>query len=185
MAKDWKELKAEIEKEMELVSDITKEPQEIMKIRLGIITSDAGSYGQYFSVLVSLYTHICALGQQTLYTLLRAADEDAMGMDTLRIMTRLSLGMNSYNTTEFIAYLGIKNVYKFAAGILDVLDQLKTKEEYKEIMSAYWTYVNYLFMHVDYIFPWPLGIALYPKTTAEDIKLYQKFLPIIDKITYF
>ena len=179
MAKDWKELKAEIEKEMELVSDITKEPQEIMKIRLGIITSDAGSYGQYFSVLVSLYTHICALGQQTLYTLLRAADEDAMGMDTLRIMTRLSLGMNSYNTTEFIAYLGIKNVYKFAAGILDVLDQLKTKEDYKELMTPYWLYSYDMRRYIP--FPYNLGLCAYRKRTPEEIRAMIKWLPELEK----
>ena len=182
---NWKSLKSKIEKEIELASDINKEPQDIMKLRLGVITSDAGSYDQYFSVIVSLYDTMSALGRYTLYNLLCMADEDSIELNTLNKMTKISFGVDNFEPTKIIDYLGIKNIHLFAGEALSVLDQLRSKEEYKELIGTYRTYVNIMLMHLDYIFPWPLGIALYKKTKASDIKLYREFLPIVDKIGYF
>jgi len=177
MAKDWKELKAEIEKELARIR--IEAPEEVQLVRLGIIKSGQGNYGSYWGILWYLMEYTCYLGEHTLYNLLQLADEETIDIDALRTITRVSFGVGDWKPAHFMEALGFETINKFAAGILDVLDQLKTKEDYKELMTPYWLYSYDMRRYIP--FPYNLGLCAYRKRTPEEIRAMIKWLPELEK----
>lgn len=173
MKSNWKELKNEIEIEVQKVW--VEKPIEIKRMQHGIIPTKAGSYGQYFSTLVFSLIYTLTLGEHTLFDLLKIADEPDISLNALVKFTSISL-FKGFQSTEFLGYVGFEKTHIFAQKIEKVLDTLDTKEEYKELLGAYFSYINILHCWIHIIFPWNLGLFFLQKDehqVKEIIKLLQ------------
>jgi hypothetical protein len=163
MPDSWKMLKEEIEAETERIR--LQEPDEVKKIRLGIIDSGAGSYGQYFTTWDFVHHEVRAFGCYNLYGILKAADIPEFTLDQLKALLRIYAPVSA----EFIGYCGLTTIWNFTKRTLDLLDTLESKEEFVELLASLTRYVNQVMAWSHHYFPWGLGV-LFPKRTAEDAK---------------
>jgi hypothetical protein len=161
---DWREAKALIEKEIDRVW--FKEPEEIQKIRWGVIDSGAGSGEQSFSVLVHLEAYLMLVGADVMYRFLKISQYDDMELSTLNRLSREFL-TGTFNVFEFMTDLGITNMHQVGQMYSDALDTLTTKEEYVQLTGAMMTYVIRMHRWIHYIFPWNLGVAFPHRKPAE------------------
>jgi len=165
---DWREAKALIEKEIDRVW--FKEPEEIQKIRWGVIDSGAGSGEQSFSVLVHLEAYLMLVGADVMYRFLKISQYDDMELSTLNRISREFL-TGTFNVFEFMTDLGITNMHQVGQMYSDALDTLTTKEEYVQLTGAMMTYVIRMHRWIHYIFPWNLGVAFPHRKPAEVLSL--------------
>jgi hypothetical protein len=161
---DWREAKALIEKEIDRIW--LNEPEEIQKIRWGVIDSGAGSGEQSFSVLVHLEAYLMLVGADVMYRFLKISQYEDMELPTLNRISREFL-TGTFNVFEFMTDLGITNMHRVGQMYSDALDTLSTKEEYVQLTGAMMTYVIRMHRWVHYIFPWNLGVAFPHRKKAE------------------
>lgn len=167
---DWREAKAGIENEIERVW--LNEPDEIQKIRWGVIDSGAGSGKQSFTVLVHLEAYLMLVGADVMYRFLKVSQYEDMQLPTLVRMTREFL-TGTFNVFEFLTDLGLTNMHQVGQTYSDALDTVKTKEEYVEITGAMMTYVIRMHRWIHYIFPWYLGVSFPHRLPSEVIGMAQ------------
>ncbi|MEX3960277.1 hypothetical protein [Trinickia sp. EG282A] len=153
---NWREAKAEIDRQVERVW--LAEPEEIQKIRWGIIDSGAGSGQQSFSVLVHLEAYLMLVGADVMYRFLKVSQYPDVELPTLVKMTREFL-TGTFNVFEFMTDLGLTNMHQIGQMYSDALDTLETKEEYVQLTGAMMTYVVRMHRWIHFIFPWNLGVA--------------------------
>lgn len=174
MGKNWKQVKESIEREIEKVW--IEEPDEIKKLRFGIVPTKAGTYGQYFTTLIWGSAEVRCLGYISLYNLIRASEGEAFTLEQCKKLARLFIP----TTSNFLGYCALPTVGRLADDLLESLETLQTKDNYRELMMAFWTYVNRMQMWVHHIFPW--GLALnFPQRTFEEIKEMSKLAKGKDK----
>ncbi|CAH1660897.1 MAG: hypothetical protein KF735_22530 [Chelatococcus sp.] len=167
---DWREAKAIIEKEIDRVW--FDEPEEIQKIRWGVIDSGAGSGEQSFSVLVHLEAYMMLVGADVMYRLLKISRYEDTELATLNRMTREFL-TGTFNVFEFMTDLGLTNMHQIGQMYSDTLDTLKTKDEYVELTGAMMTYVIRMHRWIHFIFPWNLGVA-FPHRKPSEVLAFSK-----------
>lgn len=161
---DWREAKAIIEKEIDRVW--FDEPEEIRKVRWGIIDSGAGTGEQSFTVLVHLEAYLMLVGADVMYRLLKISKYEDVQLSTMNRMTREFL-TGTFNVFEFMTDLGLTNMHQIGQMYSDALDKLETKEEYLELTGAMMTYVIRMHRWIHFIFPWNLGVAFPHRKPAE------------------
>jgi len=161
---NWREAKAIIEKEIDRVW--FDEPEEIQKIRWGVIDSGAGSGEQSFSVLVHLEAYLMLVGADVMYRFLKVSQYEDMQLATMNRITREFL-TGTFNVFEFMTDLGLTNMHQVGQLYSDALDTLETKEQYVELTGAMMTYVIRMHRWIHYIFPWNLGVAFPHRRPAE------------------
>ncbi|MEM4383383.1 MAG: hypothetical protein QXH32_02320 [Candidatus Caldarchaeum sp.] len=165
---NWIELKKLIDEEAERIR--LSAPDEVKKIfKYGLIESEAGSYGQYFSTMVFAEGDIRALAYYNLNNLLFLIDEGDFTLEQLKKLFRLYVPLSS----EFLSYCGFKRLWEFVRQTLQVLDELKDKEELKQLLTSLALYVAHLHSWVHFAFPWHLGI-LFRRPSAEDIREFNQ-----------
>lgn len=162
---DWREAKTEIEHQIERVW--LSEPEEIQKIRWGVIDSGAGSGQQSFSVLVHLEAYMMLVGADVMYRFLKVSQYPDMELPTLIKMTREFL-TGTFNCFEFMTDLGLTNMHEIGQMYSDSMDTLKSKDEYVELTGTMMTYVIRMHRWIHYIFPWNLGVA-FPHRKPEEV----------------
>ena len=161
---DWRVVKAQIEKRNDEVW--SEEPEEIRKLRLGVIDNGAGSGEQSFSLLVHLKVHLLGDGTDVLYRMLQLT-QTAMTLDDIKYLTRLFL-VTTFNYFEFLGDLGLPSLQHIGSEYSKVLDTVTNKAEYIELTSPLLFYVNRMHRWIHLIFPWHLG-AHFPHRSPADI----------------
>lgn len=160
-------IKAALEAETERIW--LDEPEEIRAMRLGVFTSDAGSYGQYFSNLVFVNGDMRALSTWiTPAVVVRALDSDGYSLEQCK---ELFSWINLINV-DFLAYCGFVTFGQFVHRIVAAFDQIETKADLADLVGAWYSYANRLYLWVHHSFPWGLGTA-YPKPKPEDLEFIQ------------
>jgi len=161
---NWRDAKSEIERQIDRVW--LNEPEEIQKIRWGVIDSGAGSGQQSFSVLVHLEAYLMLVGADVMYRFLKVSQYPDVELQTLTRMTREFLSA-TFNVFEFLTDLGLTNMHEIGQAYADSLDTLETKDEYVQLTGAMMTYVIRMHRWVHFIFPWNLGVAFPHRTPSE------------------
>lgn len=135
-------------------------PDEIVRLHAGQIASQAGSYEQYFSTLVFLNGETRPLGYCALNGLVRMCVNRDISLETLRAMTA-----NFIRTpAEFLGYVGLDTLWQLTQETLEVLPQLRSKQEYLLLVGALALYANVLNTWNLQYFPWQHGVD-YPAAT--------------------
>jgi hypothetical protein len=161
---DWRQAKAEIERQIDHIW--LAEPDEIQKIRWGVIESGAGTGKQSFSVLVHLEAYLMLVGADVMYRFLKVSQYPDVELSTMVRMTKEFL-VGTFNVFEFMADLGLTKMHEMGQTYADALDQLSSKEDYIEITGAMMTYVIRMHRWIHFIFPWNLGVAFPHRTPTE------------------
>jgi hypothetical protein len=69
----------------------------------------------------------------------------------------------------FLDFCGLKKIWHFGTQIIKSLDAIDSKEDLKELFTAYMNYCNRIQMWFEVLFPW--GISLYfPQRGKEDVR---------------
>ena len=163
---DWRAVRSRIEREIDRVW--LEEPDEVRKIRLGVVEGGAGSGGQSFSVLVHLETWLVMDGTGIIYRLLQATQSGTLTIDHMRHLTRTFLTGN-FNHWEFLQDLGLPSFRRVGDDYSNVLGTLKSVDEYVELTSSLLVYVTRMHRWIHFIFPWNLG-KYFPHRSLEDIE---------------
>lgn len=163
---NWRELKADIEQETDTIW--LNEPEELYRIRHGIGSSGAGSFGQYFSTLVFANVYTVTLGNHILYPLLHACEDPDISLDVLKKMTHYSL-FSGLQPALLLSHVSTPKVNEFAQGIATVLPEISSKDEYRELVGAFKLYINILQYWALIVFPWHIG-KLFPSMPVEKLK---------------
>lgn len=156
MGKTWRQVVSNIEEETERVW--LKEPLEITRLRMGIAEFDAGTDGQIFAVVLNLNGETRAFAVRVCFHLLKKVDHPDMTLDTLKLLAQNFLPNNA-GTMHF---LGLKKIRAFSEDLLEVLDQVRSKEEFKQLIGALYAYANRMMFWIHEITPHGLGV-FYPK----------------------
>ncbi|KAL3471432.1 hypothetical protein BJX99DRAFT_250447 [Aspergillus californicus] len=164
------EVKAIIEKEIDRIW--LEEPEEIRKIRWGIIDSGAGSGEQFFTVLVHLEAYLMVVGGDVMFRFLKIAQYEDVQLPTLNRITKEFL-VNNFNIFEFLADLGLARMYEIGQLYSEALDTLQTKEEFVQLTGSLQTYLNRMHRWSYFIFPWNLGVAFPHRKPAEVLSFSQ------------
>ncbi len=167
MSESWKKLKEEIDAETRRIW--LQEPDEVKKLRLGLVESGAGSYGQYFTTFDFAHHEVRTFGCTSLYGILKVADVPGFSLDQLKAMLRIFAPVSA----EFIGYCGLETVWAFTKRTLDLLDTLDSSEEFIELVASLARYVNKIMSWTHHYFPWGIGV-LFPQKTAEDINDFRR-----------
>lgn len=168
----WLAVKSIIEGEIDRVW--LEEPAEIQKIRWGVIDSGAGSGNQYFTVLVHLEAYLMVVGGDVMSRFLKIAQYEDVQLPTLNRITKEFL-VENFDLFEFMADLGLENMFRIGQLYSNALETLATKEEYIQLTSAMLTYVNRMHRWTYFMFPWHLGVA-FPKRTPAEIRSFSNIV---------
>ena len=151
---DWRAVKALIGKEIDLVW--LEEPDEVQKVRLGMIESGAGTGNQSFSVLVHLEAFLMLDGADVVFRILQLTHETTMTIGHIKTMTRAFLS-NTFDHFEFLADLGLPTLRRVGDAYFRVLDTIKDKDKYVELTGSLLVYITRMQRWIHLIFPWHLG----------------------------
>lgn len=131
----------------------TKPPQEIVDLHSGKIRSGAGSYNQYFSTMVFANGEIRHLGYNALGGLVKTSQNPKIKLKQLKEMTKNF----TFTPAEFLGYCGLNKIWNFVDRTLNIVDTIKTKKEYYNLVSTLATYVNRINGWSLHYFPWKHG----------------------------
>ena len=146
-------------------SDIwVNEPDDIFRLKNGVIESGAGIHGQYFTVMVMLSGEVRALGIHILNDLLAFSKGNDFSLDQLRIMTRKMLAVD----LGVIKYFGLPGFGELLQRFHDSLDEVESLREYSELCEKMFVLANRYQLWMHQIFPWKL-MCMFPKRTADKL----------------
>ena len=167
---DWREVKSYIESEID--RHWLEEPIAMKKVRNGISITGAGSFNQYLSALMFINVYTIAFGQHMFFMFVQCCDDPDISLDVLKKLTSNEI-TKGFKPTEFLAYVSIPEIHEMALQIVEVLPQIKTKNEYRELMGAYVRYINLIHYWHHCTFPWHIGL-MYKYKTKEQIAEFNR-----------
>jgi hypothetical protein len=162
MAARWTILKEEIDKETARVW--REEPEELKKLRLGIIENDAGSYGQYFTTWDFANGMIRDYSMYTLYPLLRLSLDPAFSLEHLKKMFKAL----DPQYTVYLGYSGYRTLERFGREFSESMDEMRSKDDFIHLLTSLLKYANKLAAWSFHYFPWGIGV-LYPHRHATEV----------------
>jgi hypothetical protein len=168
----WTDVRNNIDSEVKRIwSD---ESDDITRLRMGVCHGQAGSFGQYFSTMVFALTYTLALGEHVVYGLVKGADNDKIPLEALKELTREHFVVG-FRAPMFVGYVLAPKAESFAEDIVAVLDGVKSREDFKALLGAYFTYQNILHWWLHVYFPWSLG-AVFEQVDADRVKTLQRLV---------
>jgi hypothetical protein len=149
------------------------EPDEVKRLRLGLIESGAGIDNQCFTTMVFVDGELRDLGAYIFWSLINVAEDQIFSLDHCKKLYRVIVPVGA----GFLGFCGFEKLRAFHTEMEKTVDRLETKEEFREIVAALYTYVNRLHYWVHHMFPWHLGYS-YPQRKPEDL---QDMLKLMNK----
>lgn len=178
MVKHWKQVKDEIEAELELI--FFDEPLEVTKAKYGIYPSGSGTDGQNLGNLFFAIADTQAMGWWTIEpAMLAAMNDEFFTLEHLKRMFKyLTLHMAALMGEEAAPncpapWMNMPKMYDFCKDIIASYETIHTKEEFKSIIWSWENYCNCLNRWFFLVFPWELG-KLMPVHTKESIENLNK-----------
>jgi hypothetical protein len=181
MTKHWKDVKDEIEREIDKIW--WEEPIEVKMSKNGVFPSGAGAHGYY---LGNLFFQVCdtqAMGWWTAVPAIQQALED--DFFTLEHCKRMWKYIN-FHMAHLMGdrsgencpapWLNLPKFSQFADDIVDSFGTIQTKDEFRDLIWSWQNYVNCINRWFQTVFPWELGGQLKVRTLdyIDELKQYHK-----------
>jgi hypothetical protein len=128
-------------------------PKEILDIYSGNIASRAGAYNQYFSTLVFVDGQERALAYNALGGLLKTCQRSDITLPVLQQITPNFILV----ITDFLGYCGLETLARFSTRMVELLGELRSKEEYSVLLGTLTMYANKVNGWSLHYFPWIHG----------------------------
>lgn len=174
MTKDWREVKEEIEEDIDRIW--WDEPEEVTMSKLGIFPSGAGVDGQVLGNLFFLVADTQAMGWWTAEPAMKfaLADETFTVEHCKRMWKYVSLHMAKLmGDTDPpgcpAPWLNLPKLSEFAQDIVDSFPTIETKDELEDLLWSWFNYVNCLNRWFFLVFPWHMG-KMFPLVKPEDVE---------------
>ncbi|HXX40478.1 MAG TPA: DUF3830 domain-containing protein [bacterium] len=129
----------------------TVEPEDLERLRQGKVGS-AGSFGQYFGPWVHADGMLRDYVMYTLYPLLQLVDTLDAGALTV-VLNSLSAGYSG-----FLGYCGFTTLDRFSSELRAAVQSVASRDEVRELLTAFLLYANRLCAWAYHYFPWYLGM---------------------------
>ncbi len=180
MSKDWRNVKDEIEADIDRIW--WDEPEEVTMSKLGIFPSGASVDGQVFGNLFFQVADTQGLGWWTAEPAMKQAFQDeSFSLEHLKKMWKF---MTVHMADLFgnidppgcpAPWLNLPKLKKYSDDIVDSFDSIRTKEEFEDLLWSWFAYVNCLNRWFFLVFPWHVGreYKLVTKADAEKIRKLQ------------
>ncbi len=157
----WQELEA-------LIKERTKaiwltEPDDLVRLRNGVIDSGAGSYGQVFTTLLFAQSEIRGLAYYATTAILNLAQDPSFTLEHLKKMAKAHFVYRA----GFLNYVGLHELGDLYQKYFALLDELPDRESFIRLTQAIKGYGARLHLWTEHVFPWGLGAHLTQKTQAE------------------
>jgi len=174
MAKDWHEVKDQLEAELDRIW--WDEPEEVTMSKLGIFPSGAGVYNQVLGNLFFQLTETQAMGWATAEPIVKqlianptfTLEQCEIVWKYLTVnMTKLLGGMDPPRCPA--PWLNLPKLLQFSNDIVNSFETVKTKEELSDLLWSWFNYVNCVNLWFALAFPWHLGKML-PQVTPKDVE---------------
>lgn len=162
----------------ETESILTDEPEDIERMRKGVIPSNAGSYGQYLSPLLFAQSEVRGMSVYAVPGLLEFARED-VPIDHLKTLSKILLDRRA----GFVRFCGLFDYYDVFQAYFDALEHVETTSEFIELTETVHMYGTKVHDWLEFAFPWEFGHML-PHLSPEDIDRLSE-LTIEYEETYF
>ena len=164
--KEAEQLKKDIDEDLKKIW--LKEPDDVARMRLGIIPSGAGAYGQYFTTLIFCDGETRALGYLCLSNIYIAINDQDFELKHIYKLSRMLLPV----CAEFLGYCGLNKLWEFVRRYLELMEQM-SREELKEVVNSLVLYANRTYGWFRFYLPWGFGTQ-YPFRTKEDVAELQR-----------
>ncbi len=164
----------------QLVEEITAEanriqfeaPDEVIKLfKHHIIDSHQGTGGQAFTTLMFAAGDARAMAYYNVLNLTRVADNEEFSVEALRILFREYIPLSA----QFQWTCGLTTFWGLVQDVLRLLDQIETRDQFRDVIGALNLYTSALYGWVHIHFPWNIG-ELFPQRTAEDVREAARFI---------
>jgi hypothetical protein len=162
----WKELESVIKEKTQAIW--LTEPEDLERLRNGVIDSGAGSYGQVFTTLLFAQSELRGLAYYATTAVLRLAQDESFSLDHLK---KIANAHFSYRA-GFLNYVGLHELGDLYQKYFALLDQLPDREAFIRLTEAMHHYGARLHLWAEHVFPWGLGIHMQQKTKEEAERLY-------------
>ena len=172
MARQWKDVKAKIEAELDAI--MWEEPLEVKMSRLGVFPSGAGAHGQYIANLLFLVADTQAMSWWTTEpAMLQALEDPDLDVEACKKFWK-------YQTVHMAHLMGdadpprcpapwmnLPKLSELCDDIVDSFATIATKEELGSLLWSWFAYMNRLNRWFFLIFPWEVGDKFRRKTLEE------------------
>jgi hypothetical protein len=173
MSKNWRDVKDEIEAEMDRIW--WEEPEEVTMSKLGIFPSGASVDGQVLGNLFFQVADTQGLGWWTAEPAMKQAFEDeTFTLEHCKKMWKYI----SVHMAKLLGgadppicpapWLNLPKLAQFCNDIVESLDTVKTKEEFEDLLWSWFYYVNRLNSWFFLVFPWHHGKS-HPLLKQDDV----------------
>ena len=172
MARQWKDVKAKIEAELDAI--MWEEPLEVKMSRLGVFPSGAGAHGQYIANLLFLVADTQAMSWWTTEpAMLQALEDPDLDVEACKKFWK-------YQTVHMAHLMGDADLPRCPAPWMNCpscrssatisstsFATIATKEELGSLLWSWFAYMNRLNRWFFLIFPWEVGDKFRRKTPEE------------------
>jgi len=174
MAKNWREVKDEIEREIDKIW--YDEPIEVTMSKKGLFPSGAGSHEKYMGNLFFLVSDPMALGWSLVEpAMYKAIADDDFSLDvckkmfTYLVYGKVKLLGGTYGEGCPAAWLNLPKFWSFYNDIVDSYDSIDNKVDFKDLLWSWQNYVSRICRWFHTVYPWEVMGQLMPRsTTVED-----------------
>lgn len=183
MKKDWREVKTAIEEEVDRIW--FEEPLEVTASKKGIYLSGAGANGTYIGNLFFQISDSQGIGpyiaEPAIY---EALEDDEFSLEACKHLFRYLtdhtarlLGSKNGEGCP-VAWLNLPKIWIFYRDIVDSYDSIETKEDLKDLLWSWMSYVTRLTRWFHIVFPWEVPGQLAGKVSsveqAEEMAAFAK-----------
>lgn len=165
MAKNWRQVKDEIENELDKIW--FDEPYEVTMSKMGVFPGGAGTDGQYFTNLFFLVCDTQAMSWWSTAPAFRCIlHDDTFTLDNCKRMFKYynhdmaSLMGAQYGDACPAPWLNLKLIWDFTLDIEAAYDSIESKDDFGNLLWSYFNYVERIHRWFYNIFPWELGYGL-------------------------
>jgi len=157
----WEELEAHIHERTKAIW--LSEPDDLVRLRNGVIDSGAGSYGQVFTTLLFAQSEVRGLAYYAATAILNLARDPSFTLEQLKKMARTHFAYRA----GFLNYVGLHELGDLYQRYFAVLDDLPDREAFVRLTQAIKSYGARMHLWTEHVFPWGLGAHLAQRSAAD------------------
>ncbi len=171
-------MNAEVRKVIDMLMEHGKviefEPsKEVLRLyKYCVVPSKMGGlWNTAFTCMVFAEGDMRQLNAYMLFSQIRMCENEAFTLEHMKAIFRDSVPLSA----NFLSTCGFEQLWDDTQKILDILDLIADKKEYRELLDAYCYYVTNLHNWIHFFFPWYVG-DLFPQKTEADLKELDEML---------
>lgn len=138
------------------------EPEDLRRIRHGVVDSEAGSYGQWFTTILFAQSEVRGLCYNATTHVLALSDDDSFTLEQLKTIARITFE----GRVGFLNYVGLRELCGLYNDLMDLQPSISDRQVFVDLLNALRVYGVRYHMWAEYSFPWEVGMNLQQTTQS-------------------